>query len=66
MCFILLTVEKKSVSHSLLNKNNFKLVFESDKFIFTKSDVYLKEVSMWLLQNKCNNHCNQEWDYQQQ
>jgi len=34
------------MSHSLLNKNNFKLVFESNKFVFTKSDVYLKEVSM--------------------
>jgi hypothetical protein len=34
------------MSHSLLNKNNFKLVFESDKFIFSKSDVYLKEVYM--------------------
>lgn len=59
-----MTIEKKkSMSHLLLNKNNFKLVFESNKFVFTKSDVYLKEVSMWsLLQNKCNNHYNREWD----
>ena len=34
-------IRKNLVSGSLLSKNGFKLVFESDKFILTKSGTYV-------------------------
>jgi hypothetical protein len=34
-------IRKNLVSGSLLSKNGFKLVFESDKFILTKSGAYV-------------------------
>ena len=34
-------IRKNLVSGSLLNKNGFRLVFESDKFVLTKSGVYV-------------------------
>ena len=36
-----LHVRKNLVSSSLLNKNGFKLVFVSDKFIHSKNDMYV-------------------------
>lgn len=34
-------IQKKLVSNSLLSKNGFKLVFISDKFVFTKNDMFV-------------------------
>ena len=34
-------IQKKLVSGSLLSKNGFKLVFESDKFSLFKSEMYV-------------------------
>ena len=34
-------IRKNYVSGSLLSKNGFKLVFKSDKFILTKSGIYV-------------------------
>ena len=34
-------IRKNLVSRSLLNKNSFRLVFESDKFVLTKSEIYV-------------------------
>ena len=34
-------IRKNLVSCSLLSKNGFKLVFESDKFVLTKNGMYV-------------------------
>jgi hypothetical protein len=48
------------VFNSLLSKNSFKMVFECDKFILSKSKMFIGKgyLSDDFFQNKYNHHCN--------
>ena len=47
-------IRKNLISGSLLSKNGFRLVFESDKFVLTKSGVYVGKGYLYEGLFKCN------------
>ena len=51
-----LEIRKNLVSSSLLNKHGFKMVFEADKVVVSKSGMFVGEgiCIQWAFQIKCN------------
>ena len=47
---------KNLVSGSLLNSHGFQMMFESEKFIFPKSGMYVEErvYERWSMETQCN------------
>ena len=46
-------IHKNLVSSSLLNSHGFQLVFKSNKFVLSKSKMYVKK---WYMEAQCNDY----------